>query len=219
MSVAGLVLYAVGSPLAIDAEEACLRAGVTIVAGVRNFDGPVYVSDAVRVVERGALTEAERHCCFVVPLFTPGHRRAAVEDARAGGFARGGALIDSTAAVARSAHIGEGVFVNAGAVIAGACALDDWVVVNRSASIGHHARIAAYASIGPGAVLCGYVSIGRGTMIGAGSVVLPGIAIGSNCVVAAGSVVQDPIPDNCVAEGHPCRVREGRIAGYKGIAV
>jgi hypothetical protein len=45
-----IVLYGVGSPLVIDAEEACGRAGVEIVAGVRNVDGPVYVIDAVRVI-------------------------------------------------------------------------------------------------------------------------------------------------------------------------
>jgi sugar O-acyltransferase (sialic acid O-acetyltransferase NeuD family) len=214
-----VVLYAVGSPLAVDAEEACLRAGLTIVAGVRNVDAPVHVTEPVRIVERAALTDAERACGFVVALFTPGHRRAAVEDARRAGFARGATLIDPSAAVARSAQLGEGVFVNAGAVVAGACQLGDWVIVNRSASVGHHTRIGDYASIGPGAVLCGYVSIGRGTMIGAGSVVLPGVAIGSNSVIAAGSLVRDPIADNSVAEGHPCRVVQSGVSGYKGIAI
>jgi acetyltransferase-like isoleucine patch superfamily enzyme len=109
--------------------------------------------------------------------------------------------------------------VNAGVVIAGACELADWVLVNRSASIGHHTRIAEYASIGPGAVLCGSVTIGRGTMIGAGTVVLPGVTIGSNCVIAAAAWVRDAVPDNSLAEGHPCRVKHGGIAGYKGIAV
>jgi len=214
-----IVLYAVGSPLVVDAEEACLRTGATLVAGVRNHDAPVYVSDAVRVVDRAALSDTERACGFVVALFTPGHRHAAVEDARRAGFARGATLVDPTAAVARSARLGEGVFVNAGVVIAGACELADWVLVNRSASIGHHTRIAEYASIGPGAVLCGSVTIGRGTMIGAGTVVLPGVTIGSNCVIAAGSLVRDAVPDNSLAEGHPCRVKHGGIAGYKGIAV
>lgn len=214
-----IVLYAVGSPLAVDAEEACLRAGLTIVAGVRNIDGPTHVTDAVRVVAREALTDAERACRFVVPLFTPGHRHVAVQDAHAAGFTRAAMLIDPTAILARSARVGEGAFVNAGVVIGGACEIGQWVIVNRSASIGHHGRIGDYASVGPGAVLCGQVSIGRGTMIGAGSVVLPGVAIGRNCVVSAGSVVRDPIPDHCKAEGHPCRVTQSGIEGYKGLAV
>lgn len=214
-----IVLYAVGSPLVVDAEEACLRAGAALVAGVRNHDAPVYVSDAVRVVDRAALSDAERECGFVVALFTPGHRRAAVEDARRAGFARGATLVDPTAAVARTARLGEGVFVNAGAVVAGACELGDWVLVNRSASLGHHTRVGEYASIGPGAVLCGHVTIGRGTMIGAGSVVLPRVDIGSNCVIAAGSLVRDAVPDRSLAEGHPCRVKRSGIAGYKGIAI
>ena len=69
-----------------------------------------------------------------------------------------------------------------------------------------------------GAVLCGSVSIGRGTMIGAGTVVMPGVAIGSNCVIAAGSLVRDAVPDNSLAEGHPCRVKHSDIAGYKNLS-
>jgi sugar O-acyltransferase (sialic acid O-acetyltransferase NeuD family) len=214
-----LVLYGIGSPLAIDAEEACARAGIAIVAGVRNIQGAAYVTAAVPVVERAAVRDEQRSCGFIVPMFTPGHRRAAVEDARSAGFVRGATLVDPTSAVARSVHAGEGLFVNAGCVVGGACELGDWVLINRSASIGHHVRIGDFASIGPGAILCGTATIGRGTMIGAGSVVLPGVTIGSHCVVAAGSLVREPVADNTAVDGHPARVRQTGIAGYKGLSV
>ncbi|HEY1328216.1 MAG TPA: acetyltransferase [Casimicrobiaceae bacterium] len=214
-----VVLYGIGSPLVVDAEESCARAGVPIEAGVHNVDGPVYVTDAVRVIARADVGARERACAIVVALFTPGHRQAAVEDARAAGFALGATLVDPTAAVARTSTLGEGVYVNAGSVVAGACAIEAWVLVNRSASIGHHARIGAYASIGPGAVLCGSVVVGRGAVVGAGSVVHPGVEIGANAIVAAGSVVHDNVPPNSIAEGNPCRIKRADVAGYNRVAV
>ena len=214
-----VVLYGVGSPLVIDAEESCARAGVEIAAGVRNIDGAVYVSDSVRVVSPNELTDAERACGVLVVLFTPGHRRAAFEEALRAGFSRGATVVDPTSPVARSARIGDGVFVNAGCVIAGACRLGDRVLVNRSASIGHHAVLGDYASIGPGAVLAGNVTIGRGAMIGAGAVILPEVEIGENAVIAAGSVVRRNVPANSLAEGNPAQVTKIDIGGYKGISV
>ena len=214
-----VVLYGVGSPLVIDAEEACARAGVQIVAGVRNVDAPVYVTDAVRVIAPAELTEAERECGVLIVLFTPGYRRDAFAEALRMGFSRAATIVDPTSPVARSAEIGNGVFVNAGCVIAGACRLGDWVIVNRSASIGHHARIRDYASIGPGVVIAGNVTVGRGAMIGAGSVVLPQIEIGDNAVIAAGSVVRASVPANSLAAGNPCRITKTGIAGYKGISI
>jgi sugar O-acyltransferase (sialic acid O-acetyltransferase NeuD family) len=214
-----VVLYGIGSPLVIDAEETCFRAGVEIVAGVRNVDGATYVTDAVRIVTPAALTGAERKCDVLIALFTPGHRRAAFEDALRAGFSRGATVVDPTSPIARSVRIGQGVFINAGCVISGACRLGDWVVVNRSASIGHDARIGDYASIGPGAVLAGNVIVGRGAVIGAGSVVLPEMEIGENAVVGAGTLVNTHVAPNNLVVGNPCRVAKTGIAGYKGMSI
>lgn len=215
----GIVLYGVGSPLVIDAEESCARAGLRIVVGVRNVAGPAYVTSAVRVVEADELTGADRAHGVLIVLFTPGNRHAAAEEALRAGFLRAATLIDPTSTVARSAVIGHGVYVNAGVVIAGACQLGDWVLVNRSASIGHHASLGDYVSIGPGVVITGNVTVGRGAMIGAGTVVLPELEIGANAVIAAGSVVRSPIPSNSMAAGNPCRVTKTGIGGYKGMSV
>jgi len=214
-----VVLYGVGSPLVVDAEESCARAGIEIVAGVHNVDGTVYVSDSVRVISRSEVTDAERACGVLVVLFTPGHRHAAFEDALRAGFSRAATVVDPTSVVARSARIGAGVFINAGCVIAGACRLGDQVLINRSASIGHHADIGDYVSIAPGALLAGNVTIGRGAMIGAGAVILSEVAIGENAVIAAGSVVRRSVAANCLAEGNPARVTKTDFGGYKGMLV
>jgi sugar O-acyltransferase (sialic acid O-acetyltransferase NeuD family) len=215
----GIVLYGVGSPLIVDAEEACARAGIDIVAGVRNVDAPDWVSSAVRVVDLNAVSDDLRLHPIVVALFTPGHRRHAFEQALANGFAQAATLIDPTSIVARSAEIGAGVFINAGCVIGGACRIGDRVLINRSASVGHHARIADYASIGPGVVLAGSVTVGRGATICAGAVVLPEISIGENAVIGAGCVVREAVPSRTLVGGNPCRVLRSEIEGYNDRSV
>jgi hypothetical protein len=219
MPIPGIVIYGVGSTLVVEIEEACARAGVPIVAGVRNMPGPVYSSDDVAIVDSAAVDAQLRACAFVVPLFTPGHRKAAVLDAHAHGFTVGATLVHPTASVARSTQLGEGVFVNAGAVIGAASRLGAWVLVNRSASIAHHVELADYVSIGPAAVVCGHAVIGRGAMIGAGSLVMPGVSVGANAVVSAGSLVREVVPPDSRCEGRPAVVVETGIAGYHGVRV
>ena len=214
-----LVLYGVGSPLVADAQEACARGAIGIVAGVANVEGRVWVDDTVRVVRAEQIdAELTMHPVACV-LFTPAWRRRAFEDAYAHGFASDATLVDPTSIVARSASVGAGTFVNAGCTIAAGCVIEARVLVNRSASIGHHARLRAYASIGPGAILTGAVDVGRGATIGAGAILLPEVTIGDNAVVAAGSLVREPVPPNTMVGGNPCRVLREHVAGYHGDGV
>jgi sugar O-acyltransferase (sialic acid O-acetyltransferase NeuD family) len=200
-----VVLFAAGSPLAIDAEESCARAGWEIACAVKNVAGPVYVSDAVRVVAATEVDAALLPLEVVLALFTPANRRAAHENALALGFAGAATLVDPTTALARTAQLGRGVYVNAGCVIGGACHIGDLVLINRAASIGHHSRLEDLVSIGPGAVLAGSVTVGRGALIGAGAVILPGVTVGESAVVAAGAVVVKPVPAGARVGGSPAR--------------
>ena len=50
------------------------------------------------------------------------------------------------------------------------------------------------------------ITIGNDVWIGAAVQVMPGVTIGNNVVIGGGSVVVKNIPDNCVAEGNPCKV-------------
>jgi sugar O-acyltransferase (sialic acid O-acetyltransferase NeuD family) len=214
-----IVLYGIGSPLIVDAEEACARAGIKIVAGVRNVDARDWVSSAVRIVPSDAVTDELRRYPIVVAMFTPGHRQRAFEAAVADGFAQAATLIDPTSVLARSAEFGSGVFVNAGCVIGGACRIGDRVLINRSASLGHHAQLADYVSIGPGVVLAGAVTVGRGATICAGAVVLPEVSIGENAVIAAGCVVRESVAPRTLVGGNPGRVLRPAIAGYNDLTV
>lgn len=214
-----VVLFAVGSPLVVDAEETCARAGIRIAAAVRNVDGPAYVSDAVPLISIAELDGSLRAFPVVVALFTPAHRKSAYADALRAGFPGAATIVHPSSPVARTAELGRGVFVNAGCVISGACRIGDMVIVNRGASVGHHAQIGDYVSIGPGAILCGSVAVGRGAVIGAGAIIAPEISIGENAVIGAGSVVRKPIPAGHLAVGNPCRILKTDRPGYKGLAV
>jgi sugar O-acyltransferase (sialic acid O-acetyltransferase NeuD family) len=217
--VTPIVIYGIGSPLAIDAEESCLRLGRRIIAGVRNVDGPVYVSIKVAIVDADGAGYDVRRCDVILPLFTPAHRHAAHQDAQRRGFGPLATLIDPSAVVASSAAIGSGVYINAGCTIGGAVTLGELVLVNRGANLGHHAVLEPLVSIGPGAVIAGSVRIGRGAVIGAGAVVLPKMEIGANAVVGAGAVVTKPVAARTLVVGNPARVVKADIPGFNDLAV
>lgn len=201
-----VVLYGVGSPLAVDVEESCRRLGTTIAGAVKNVAGPQYLLDASVVRDLASLDAALLRIPCIVPLFTPSNREKATREAKARGFAIASALIDPTAIVASSTAIGAGSYVNAGAVIGAATHIGEHVVVNRSSSIGHHVQIRSMVSIGPAAVLAGEVRIGRGAIVGAGAIILPRINIGDGCVIGAGAVVTKNIPAGSLVVGSPARI-------------
>jgi sugar O-acyltransferase (sialic acid O-acetyltransferase NeuD family) len=217
--ISSLVLFATGSPLVVDYEESARRGRVAIVAGIRNFDGPVFVSGAVRVLGSSEIDAELFSVPFIVPLFTPGHRHAAVSQATALGFGTPARLIDPTSILPSNIEIGAGTYVNAGCTLGAASHFDEHVLINRGATIGHHCEIAAFVSIGPGAVLAGQIKVGRGATIGAGAVVRPEIVIGRNAVVGAGAVVTKDVPDGTTVVGNPARVIETARGGYKGLSV
>ena len=219
MQPSPIVIYGVGSPLAIDAEETCLRLRRRIAAGIRNVAGQSYVSEKVAVIEAADAGYDVRRCEIVLPLFTPGHRASARQDAGKRGFGPLATLIDPTSIVASSASLGAGVYINACCTIGGGVVLGELVLVNRGAILGHHAALDALVSIGPGANLAGSVRIGRGAVIGAGAIILPKIEIGANAVVGAGAVVTKPVPPNALAVGNPARIVKTGIAGFNDQSV
>jgi len=214
-----IVIYGVGSPLAIDAEESCLRLGRRIAVGIRNVDGPTYLSAKVTIVDAADADDDIRRCEVVLPMFTPGQRLAAWADAQRRGFGPLATLVDPSAVVASSTTLTPGVYVNAGCTIGGGASLGELVLINRGANLGHHAALEPLVSIGPGAVLAGSVKIGRGAVIGAGAIILPKVEIGANAVVGAGAVVTRSVPARTLVVGNPARVAKTGIAGFNDLAV
>ena len=214
-------LYAAGSPLIVDYEEAILSRGDDLAAIVRNLDGGSLASNQDKLIGKDKLDRASLETFEVlVPLFTPGHRYKAVQEVIALARTKGaevtfGTLRHATAIVASSATLSQGTFVNAGVTIGAEAIISEHCIVNRSASIGHHVELHQYVSIGPAATLAGQIRVGCGSVIGAGAVILPGVEIGENAVVAAGSVVSaKSVASHTIVSGNPARPRGRAIVGY-----
>ena len=212
------MLFGVGSPLVAEYEETCRRLGWDIAVAIKNVEGDTYCSQALVVRGVDALTDVDRSIPFLAPLFTPGNRQFAVEQALDLGFTEAPAMVDPTAVIAESTQIGLGSYVNAGCIIGAQGSFGRQVIVNRASSIGHHARIAEFVSVGPGAVIAGQVSINKGSVIGAGAILLPQITIGSNAVIGAGAIVAEDVGDNVMVIGdRKLTKRHTKGFGGKGI--
>jgi sugar O-acyltransferase (sialic acid O-acetyltransferase NeuD family) len=215
----GVVIYGVGSAVVVDVETSLERAGLRVVAAVKNVPGEVYVLDKSALIDASDVPPEIKSNPFVVPLFTPANRQKAAREALASGFVQPLSLIDPSVAPPQALDYQPGLYVNSGCSLGAASEFDAFVFINRGASLGHHARLGAFASIGPGAVVAGQVRLGRGAVIGAGAVVLPGVTIGDNAVVGAGSVVTKNVPDNCLVLGNPARIVRENIPGYADMSV
>lgn len=115
-------------------------------------------------------------------------------------------VIDSSAVVASSTVIEEGVFIGKRAVVNSEAKVGKNCIINTGAMIEHEVQIDSYAHIAVGAVLCGGVHVGDHCFIGANATVIQGIEIGRNTIIGAGAVVTKNIPENCVAVGVPAQV-------------
>jgi hypothetical protein len=212
-----IVLYGCGSSIVVDVEESCLRLGLVVAAAVQNTEAR-YLGGAPCIAAT-EIPDALRSLPFAVPIFAPGHRLRAREDAMQRGFTRVATIVDPTATVAGSSTIEAGSYVNAGAIIGGAAKLGAFVFINRGATVGHHSELLDFVSVGPRATICGMVRLGRGAVVSAGAIILPDVEIGANAIVGAGAVVTKPIPPHCLAYGNPARVVKTDIAGYRDLSV
>lgn len=197
-----IALFGVRSPLAVEYEETCHRAGIGIPFAVSITDAPRLFATTLII----GLSDLEPHHLNTPCLacaFSPVRRRALIETAVSVGFTIADALVDPTATLASSARTGAGSYINAGCVIGALSIIGNYVLFNRSSSMGHHTMLADYVSVGPGVTLAGNVRIGESSIIGAGSTILPDLRIGAGAIISAGSVVRRDVPDRTFVAGVP----------------
>jgi hypothetical protein len=92
----------------VDYEESCERQGLAIAGAIKNVPGAVHTISAVPVHFAEEIPESLLPLPFIVPIFTPGHRRRAADDAERRGFNRSAVLVDplpSSPARPRSASV------------------------------------------------------------------------------------------------------------------
>jgi hypothetical protein len=213
-----VVIFSVGSPLVVDVEASLHRAGITLMAAIKNCPGADYVLDRTRLIDLDSSKPLPRYP-FLVPLFTPANRQHAARQALGLGLPGPFSLIDPTVPSLYAVDHQPGLYINSGCTIGAASEMDEFVLINRGASVGHHARLGRFVSIGPGAVIAGQVTIGDGAVVGAGAVVLPTLKLGKNCVVAAGAVVTRDVPAHCMVAGIPARITKREIPGFGDKAI
>jgi len=200
-----LVLYGVSSPHAADAVETAARLGWKLAACVQNIPDIDPPEEVPFVLDAEQLGPELLRLPFLVPLMKPEARRAAGEEAIARGFRDQATMVDPTAAVASSARVGPGSYVNAGAILAAGVRVGVACAINRGASIGHHTVLGDYASVGPGAVTGGACVVGEGAFLGVGAVLAPEVSVGPGALVGAGAVVIDDVEPGVTVVGNPAR--------------
>lgn len=123
-------------------------------------------------------------------------------------------IIHPMSRIAKTASVGEGVFVGAGAQISADCIVGNHVFINRGVIIGTQVEIKEYAFLSTGVKIGCDVKIGAQTFIGFGALMLPGSSIGALSVVSAGSMVSSHFPDRVKVIGYPAEIIENNIDGF-----
>jgi sugar O-acyltransferase (sialic acid O-acetyltransferase NeuD family) len=197
-----LTVFGVASPYAFDVVESATRAKLH----PRCLDN--YGGADPRLPGLGE--EVDPLDPFVLGLSSSLHRAAGSHAAHAAGYLNPRSLVDPSSAVASTATLGHGTYVNAGVVVASNTVVGCHVNLNRSASVGHDNDLGFAVSFGPGALTAGHVTVGTAAFIGAGAVVLPGVRIGRRATVGAGAVVTKDVGDFEVVVGNPAKIMPRR---------
>lgn len=197
-------LFGVRSPMVVEYEDVCARAGLTITAAISLGGAPRLLRRNL-VIDINQLDGRFAGAGFVPVAFGPERRRELHDEALKRGLVLAPAVIDPSAVLSPSARVGDGSFVNAGVVVGALSFIGACCLINRSASLGHHTVIGDFVSIGPGAVLASNIKVGEGSLIGAGATILPNVEIGAGAVIAAGSVVRKTVGDGVLMSGNPAQ--------------
>jgi acetyltransferase EpsM len=133
------------------------------------------------------------------------HRLRLASELAAAGL-RFGTLIHPSAALLRSATVGEGSVVGPCAVVGSGARVGPHVLIGSGSVVEHDCVLEEGAALAPGVRMAGRVHICRTAFVGVGATLCPRVRIGEGAIVGAGAVVTRHVPDGMLAFGVPARV-------------
>ena len=117
--------------------------------------------------------------------------------------ARFTSLVDPSAVIANTAHIGIGAVVCAHAFVSSFARVGAHVHINVSSSVGHDARVGDFVTLSSHVDLTGNVSVGEGAFFGTHASVLPNHSVGRWARIGAGCTVVRPVRDEAILYDEP----------------
>lgn len=102
-------------------------------------------------------------------------------------------IADSSAVVAPSAVIGQGVFIGKNAVVNAGAVIGDMSIINTGAIIEHDCKIGEFSHVAVGTVVCGGAQIANDVFIGASAAIIQGVRIGMKSIIGAGSIIRGDV--------------------------
>ncbi len=115
-------------------------------------------------------------------------------------------VVHSSARLAGSVTLAEGVQVLAGVIINPHVTVGANAIINTGAIIEHDCRLGAHVHVAPGVTMAGGVEAGRGVHIGIGATLIQNLTLGDGCVIGAGAVVLESVQAHTLAVGVPAKV-------------
>ena len=99
-------------------------------------------------------------------------------------------IIDPTAIISPTVHLGTGIFVGKSAVINSGVTIGDMAIINTGAIVEHGCSIGPFCHIAVGGVLCGGVCVEQDCFIGANATIIQDEHISPSTVIPAGALVK-----------------------------
>jgi sugar O-acyltransferase (sialic acid O-acetyltransferase NeuD family) len=141
---------------------------------------------------------------FVVAIADPETKKSVVDKMRCFG-ARFATIVHPSAAIAKTAVLGEGCIVCPQSVVSADATLSDFVTVNVLSSVGHDVAVGKYSTLSSHVDLTGFVEVGEGVFLGTGAKVLPKLKIGNSAKIGAGSIVVRNVQEGVVMYAMPAK--------------
>ncbi|MFA0963023.1 acetyltransferase [Roseivirga sp. BDSF3-8] len=113
--------------------------------------------------------------------------------------------VHQATAIAPSASIGHGNFINAGITVGAFSKVGNHCILHSHSTIDFEASVGDFVQVGAGAVVGSGVEIGDEVFIGSGATIIPGVKVGKGARIGAGSVVIADVKAKQTVFGNPAK--------------